>query len=89
LASESWVLDPITNAPHAASLLNGIAGSFWNIPESLAVKIYDLAEEMVTSAGKLITTNFYDYDTASGFTSVFDAVLTSFTKKNLQSIRNV
>jgi hypothetical protein len=90
VASKSWVLDPIKNAPHAASLLKRIVGSEWNIPESLAVKIFDLAEEMVSSAGKLMTTNCYDDATASGFTSAFDAVLTSFKRNNyLQSTRNV
>jgi hypothetical protein len=83
------VLDPTTNAPQAASLLRGIVGTGWNIPESLAVKIFDLAEKMVTSAGKLITTNCYDYSTASGFTSAFDAVLTSITKNKARSSKDV
>jgi hypothetical protein len=86
-ASGSWILDPIINAPQASSLLQGIAGSVWNIPQRLSEDIYDLAEKIVTSAGNLATSYCYDYATASGFTSVFDAVLTSVTVNNLHSAK--
>jgi hypothetical protein len=87
VASGSWILDPTANAPHAASLLKGIVGSVWNIPPSLSGDIYDLAEVMVTSAGDLVSSNCYDYATASSFTTAFDAVLTSITINKVHSAK--
>jgi hypothetical protein len=51
----------------------------------MSEEIYDLADKMVTSAGNLVTSFCYDYATASGFTRVFDSVLTSVTVNNLHS----